>query len=135
MTGSSGRLDLAQVSAKEADRYLRGLEEPKRSARKRRNSLRWPTSLPMRTRWLGPTLLLVLRQRQPWLASRRAWHGLGGVRARDMPRTTGGHGLLRAPSTSRRPLPRGEGRHRLVRGLRRRRQDRGPQWSVARRLQ
>jgi uncharacterized protein YdhG (YjbR/CyaY superfamily) len=31
MTESSGRLDLAQVSAEGVDRYLRGLEEPKRS--------------------------------------------------------------------------------------------------------
>ena len=31
MTERSGRPDLAQVSAEEVDRYLRGLEEPKRS--------------------------------------------------------------------------------------------------------
>ena len=31
MTESSGRLDLAQVSADEVDRYLHSLEEPKRS--------------------------------------------------------------------------------------------------------
>jgi hypothetical protein len=36
MTKSSGRLDLAQVSAEEVDRYLRDLDEPRRGARKRR---------------------------------------------------------------------------------------------------
>src|SRR5207244_5395410 len=36
----------------------------------------------VRARWLGPMSWLVLRRRQPWLAGRRAWHGLRRGRAR-----------------------------------------------------